>query len=412
MAMALKFQFTYTLLLAGCSCSAQNARLTMTNLGKLTSASNDFSRGLYAHVSANKSNVILSPFGVHVSLSMVYLGSRESTAEQMKRTLQLVNVAGPHAMYRELVQRLNAMTSVEMLIVDALWVNRNYNVSQQFKNAVGRQYLAEVKMFDTTNAGSPEAAINSWVKERSKGKIASVVSPGGISTQAGLVLVNALLLNANWASPFDREQTSKSVFYRSNGSTVQVDMMRQVSRMDVKMSASPHTDVIRMPLANEGIAFYVALPRSASGLPALETIVTANSANLEALFTGFQNTRVDLYLPRFSLTSTKKLKSTLSGMGMPIAFSEQANFSAISNSPLVIHDVIQKAVIEVQELGTVASSAVPLAIAGYATAHEVEPPVLFKADHPFMFFIRDDNSRLILLQGKLSDPSTSIVLID
>ncbi|KAH9488393.1 hypothetical protein Btru_063306 [Bulinus truncatus] len=260
------------------------------------------------------------------------------------------------------------MTSVEMFIVDALWVNRKYNVSQQFQNAVGRQYLAEVKRFDPTTAGGPEAAINSWVKERSKGKVASVVSPGGISTQAGLVLVNALLLNANWATPFDREQTS--------------------------------TEATGQPF------------RSASGLPALETTVTANSANLEALLTGFQNTRVDLYLPRFSLTSTMKLKSTLSGMGMPIAFSEQANFSAISNSPVVIHDVIQKAVIEVQELGTVALSAAPLAIAGYATAHEAEPPVLFKADHPFMFFIRDDNTRLILLQGKLSDPSTSIVLID
>ncbi|KAK6960250.1 serpin B3 [Biomphalaria glabrata] len=380
----------------------------LTSMKRLTNASNLFARSLYSHVVAKEPMAIYSPSTAHTCLSMVYLGSRESTADQMKRSLKLHNVAGPHATYKDLTISLNSLQSDQVLMTSALWINSKYRVKPEYKTTVGRQYFAEVKNFSSFSVGGPDFLINAWARDKTRGKISSILPQAGISQHASLILISALFFNFTWTSPFDKDQTSKMDFYRANGTPVQVDMMRQVSNLDIKISAVANADVIKLPLTNPRLALYLVLPRSVSGLHELETSVNTNSADFEAVFHGFQNTRVDLTLPRFSVSTVIRLKNALSNMGMPNAFSEFANFSAISESPLTLLDVVQKTVIEVQESGTVAAP-LSLPVSGYSPPLETEPPLLFKADHPFMFFLRDDTTNLIILQGRLSDPTVRSV---
>ena len=96
-------------------------------------------------------------------------------------------------------------------------------------------------------------------------------------------------------------------------------------------------------------------------------------------------------------------------MGMPAAFDVQkADFTGIANPPdpakrLAIGEVFHKAFVKVDEKGTEAAAATAAVMARAAAV--LAPPVEFKADHPFLFFIRDNATGMILFMGRVADPS-------
>jgi serpin B len=113
-----------------------------------------------------------------------------------------------------------------------------------------------------------------------------------------------------------------------------------------------------------------------------------------------------VYIPRFKIESQYSLKDTLSTMGMPTAFSTTADFSGMDGKQdLYISDVIHKAYIEVNEQGTEAAAATGVVMEAAAVYPEV-PPTVFRADHPFLFLIQDNNTGIILFEGVVMDPSS------
>lgn len=111
--------------------------------------------------------------------------------------------------------------------------------------------------------------------------------------------------------------------------------------------------------------------------------------------------KVDLYLPKLKLEENYDLKSTLSSMGIQNAFDPvQADFTGMSvKKDLFISEVIHKAFVEVNEEGTEAAAAT-----GVLVLRSKAPTMTFKADHPFLFFIRHNKSQTILFFGRLCSP--------
>ncbi|KAH9489745.1 Serpin B4 [Bulinus truncatus] len=343
---------------------------------------------------------------------MVYLGARGSTADEMEATLQVANASNFHLDYQHIFEQLNAVTNIKLLTANALYVNPSMTVNQEYQNDVATLYYAEVDRLDFNAPGGPEAPINSWVANKTQNKITSILQPGTLSQATLAVLINSIFFNGSWSSPFKRENTYKGNFFLSDGSVsaVQVDFMNQIHRYSLKKSDD--YDIVRIPFFNRRFAFYVALPKSPSGLPALESHFTADTFNFDTGFlSGFRETFVNLTLPKFSLTATMGLKKPLTSMGMPEAFSSAANFSGITPSSVSISEVLQKALIEVQESGTVAAAVTAIIIE--RTSANIMPPApyVFKADHPFCFFLRDDRTKMILFQGKFSSPATKEINI-
>ena len=109
-------------------------------------------------------------------------------------------------------------------------------------------------------------------------------------------------------------------------------------------------------------------------------------------------------LPRFKMETEFKLKPVLCALGAELAFSDEADFSGIGEEPLKISEVVHKAFVEVNEEGTEAAAATAVSDGPSAPVRPSPEPKVFKADHPFLFFIRDRKTNAVLFSGRVLDP--------
>jgi serpin B len=163
-----------------------------------------------------------------------------------------------------------------------------------------------------------------------------------------------------------------------------------------------NVQVLGMPYAGDSIHMIVLLPKATDGLPALERELT--TAQLVQWASPMHPRKVRVYLPRFKTTSQFELGRTLARLGMPLAFdARDADFSGMSGRPdLYISAVVHKAFVDVNEEGTEAAAATAVVMRA-KSAMPAEPPT-FRADHPFLFLIRDNESGAILFLGRVANP--------
>jgi serpin B len=141
------------------------------------------------------------------------------------------------------------------------------------------------------------------------------------------------------------------------------------------------------------------LPREVSGLAGLEGSLAVE--NLDTWTKNLEKVEVDVCLPRFELSFPFRLDDTLRSMGMIAAFSDQADFSGMDGSrELYIGAVLHKAFVSVNEQGTEAAAATALTMQTKA----LSIPVVFRADHPFLFLIRAKSTGSILFIGRVANP--------
>jgi serpin B len=157
-----------------------------------------------------------------------------------------------------------------------------------------------------------------------------------------------------------------------------------------------------MRYAGSGIAFDVLLPKLVTGLPDLEKSLTPE--NLTGWLGHVATQNVQVSLPKFRAESQFSIRKALSAMGMPTAFTDKADFSGIDpKGGLAISEVFHKAFVDVSEQGTEAAAATGIAV--HATAMRMpEQAIVFRADHPFLFLIRDARTGVVLFIGRLMNP--------
>jgi serpin B len=167
--------------------------------------------------------------------------------------------------------------------------------------------------------------------------------------------------------------------------------------------------MLDLPYERGELSMVVFLPKEVGGLPALEQSLTASNVHLWlGLLQPFHE--VIVTIPKFKMTRQVGLQKTLGAMGMPRAFDQDnADFSAMTGKrDLYISAVIHKAFIEVNEEGTEAAAATDVVIGKAMAAPPMRnqpPPPVFRADHPFLFLIRDNRSGGILFMGRVTDPT-------
>nr|KAI8732662.1 collagen alpha-6(VI) chain-like serpin B6-like P Biomineralization/Cytoskeleton/Tissue growth [Biomphalaria glabrata] len=377
-----------------------------TDIQILTSAVSVFSYDMYRKIGVQAVNVVYSPLSIHTVLSMVYMGARGDTENQMKNTLRLKDLPSPHNAINEVLHSIIEVKDVELLMANGMWFNPYVlQIKPLYKKELNNLYNATLETFDFNSHDGPERPINEWIANQTKNQITSFMLPSTITEDSQMYLINTLFFNGTWESPFDEYLTHKNSFQLSLGNKIDIDFMRQTATYQVKMSAVENVDVIRMPFTNERFAFYIALPKSYSGLRDFEMMIALQDyERINGLFTDMKTERVDLMLPKFKITTSLNLYSGLKHLGMTDAFGPLANFDGIAENQLSITDVLHKATLEVTETGTVAVAA------SSATSSILSlgvDPVSFIVDHAFMFFLRDDLNSLILFHGKFTNPTVS-----
>jgi serpin B len=160
--------------------------------------------------------------------------------------------------------------------------------------------------------------------------------------------------------------------------------------------------ILELPYIGRDLSMVVLLPREIDGLASLEDRLTTETLNRWT--TGLQPTEVKLFLPKFKMTFAVRLDETLKALGMVDAFSlNSANFAGMDGTrELYMAAVLHKAFVEVNEEGTEAAAATAVVM----TLRSVPtPPPVFRADHPFLFLIRENSTGSILFLGRVTNPA-------
>ena len=370
-------------------------------------AGNAFAFELYARLRGKeKGNLFCSPQSIATALAMTSLGARGETETQMARTLHLsMPQAELPAAYAAFLATLRATKDQpwELSVANRLWGQRGADFLAPFLQSVRTGFDAELGRVDF--AAQPDAArqeINQWVQGETRGKIQNLLAQGTVTPLTRLVLTNAIYFRADWAEQFDRKVTSDQSFSLPGGAARKVPLMFRKVKATYAELPDARAKLLELPYRGDALSMVVLLPDAVDGLGALEGQLTAE--RLDGWIAGATRRDVLVYLPRFTVDSRFGLADTLAAMGMPSAFGEGADFSGMNGKrDLSVSAVVHAARVEVDERGTEAAAATGV-VMGLSAALPQEP-VVFRADHPFVFAIRDRRSGAILFLGRLVDPA-------
>lgn len=352
-------------------------------------------------------NLFFSPYSISTALAMTYAGARGKTAQQMADVLHFTLELEPLGQtFAELEAQLKAVQEkgqILLSIANALWAQAGYSFLQEFLDLVIKHYKAKQSYANFANHEAARQEINAWVEQQTNSKIRELIPKGLLDALTRLVLVNAIYFKGNWASRFDKDTTMNAEFWVTPDTSVTVPMMTQEHEFKYADIPQEHLQILELPYEGEDLSMIILLPTEKDGLAALENSLCMEKLDgwLEPLWPQ----KVMVYIPKFKLNSGFSLAKMFSAMGMPDAFQEGvADFSGMDGTrELHISAVIHKAFVEVHEEGTEAAAATAVVMKGRGISFA--PTLTFRADHPFLFLIRDNRSGSLLFLGRVIDPT-------
>lgn len=365
---------------------------------------NAFAFDLYRQaVSPDEPNFVYSPYSISSAFGMVYAGAGGSTADEIARVMRWsTDEPLVHSTLGALSDDLNARNGerFDFAVANRLWGAKDFPFKQPFLDTLASGYRAPLETLDFF--ADPEAGrerINAWVKDQTRNKIPNLLPIGSIGQDTGLVLTNAVYMKAKWESPFKKESTYTRDFHVSDDESLGVSMMSQ--RTTLRYGEFDGYQMVEMPYRDGDVSMVVVLPTAVDGLAALESGLTADA--LQTSIDAMAYTPVSLQMPKFRIESGLDLRTSLSALGMSEAF-DGADFSRISDVGVKVGSAFHQAVIEVDEAGTEAAAATGLVM---IITTGIQQPVVyepFHADHPFLYFLRDQRTDSILFMGRMMEP--------
>jgi serpin B len=374
---------------------------------KVADSVNALAFDLYGRLSRQDGNLFFSPASISSALAMTYAGATGGTEKEMATVLHFAATGLARKPFHEafgtltsLLNSSNERGGYVLNTANRLWGQKSYSFRDDFLTLTREQYGAELQTVDFAQSEAARREINRWVEKQTRDKIVDLIPSGVLNQYTRLVLTNAIYFNGAWEHDFSKKATKDAPFYLSGGEKIETKMMHQQN--DFRYTAADGVQVVQLPYVGYEISMVVLLPAKRDGLPALEKKLSAENVNRWIGSLGKRE--VKLALPKFKLTSQFQLSSVLKSLGMTTAFSDQADFSRMSTGErLRISEVLHKAFVDVNEQGTEAAAATAVLIE--ATGAPVpQEPVEFRADHPFVFLLRDNRTGAVLFLGRVVDP--------
>lgn len=366
----------------------------------------DFALKLYrASTEDADENLIASPYSVSLALAMTHAGARGQTEADMASVMEYRLAQDElHPVFNHLDLLLESRGKgaqgqddepFRLRIANSVWGDQNVEFKQPFLDTLALNYGAGLRIVDFLNNADPSRVrINDWVEQKTEGRIQDVLPQGSITRDTVLVLVNAIYFNAAWASTFEESATQPGDFTLTDDSTVTADMMNQMSTFE--HASLEDLEAIELMYDGDEVSMLILVP---DDLETLESTLDAQTlANIDA---DLGSKMVDLSMPKFEIESEVKVGRILKELGMQSAF-EDADFTGISDIPLAISDIFHKAFINLDENGTEAAAATAVVV-GPTSAPIAD--VELSIDRPFMYLIRDVETKTVLFIGRVTDPS-------
>ncbi|MFA9558291.1 serpin family protein [Evansella sp. AB-rgal1] len=354
----------------------------------------DFSTNLFYELYVEDKNQMISPYSIASVLSMALAGAGGETKEELRNVLHTEHISEEvlHDSHQALIDIfMHSEPKVTTLVGNSVWTKEDVVFNEEFIQLLEEKYNAEAKQLSTAKE------VNNWVKDKTAGKIESIVDE--INPDTIMFLINAVYFLGEWSDPFPKEFTRDESFYPTSGEIVQVPMMYRKEHYSYEETEEYKT--IRIPYGEERYFMEVLLP--------------AEDSSVEEIMKQFKDRLLEwkspkelqhglLALPKFGFDTDLQLGDVLQVLGITQAFDlNLADFTGITtDTPLFISEVKHKSFVEVNETGTEAAAVTSAEMAGSA-----EPIDSFEmiVDRPFLFRIVDGKTDVVLFLGHVADPS-------
>uniref|UniRef100_A0A8C0G6E4 Leukocyte elastase inhibitor n=1 Tax=Chelonoidis abingdonii TaxID=106734 RepID=A0A8C0G6E4_CHEAB len=345
-------------------------------------------------------NIFFSPVSISAALAMVLLGAKGNTETQLFQ-IAYNQSEGKHCLFQTLTSDINRTGAFYLLkLANRLYGEKTYDFLTKTQKLYGAD-LATVDFLLASDEARKE--INQWIAEQTEDKIPNLLSEGSVNNMTKLVLVNAIYFKGNWAGKFKEANTKPMPFRLNKNERKTVQMMYQKENYPFGYISELKCRVLELPYERKELSMIILLP---DDIDDNSTGLQQKQITVEKLqeWTQPQNMHpidVHVHLPKFKLEDSYDLKSDLSGLGLQDIFdSGKADLSGMSGArDLFLSKIVHKSFIEVNEEGTEAAAATG-GIAMFCMLMEED----FKADHPFLFFIRHNPTQSILFFGRYVSP--------
>ena len=350
---------------------------------------------LFKKTHDSKENSLISPLSITIALAMTTNGADNETLRQMQTTLgKDISIEDLNEYLYTYIKNLPSTDKAKFHLANSIWFKDadSFNVNEQFLQTNADYYQAQLYKEPFNNETVNK--INQWVKENTLGMIDKIINE--LSSDAVMVLLNALAFEADWERPYDLEQVFDGPFTNINGKEITVDMMHSKESSYLE---DENTIGFIKPYVGGTYSFVALLPCADIDIETYISELTADK--IQKLLDNPQTTSVIATLPKFSYSFETSMNEILEGMGITEAFSpDKADFSKLSDNKTYISEVIHKTFIQVDELGTKAGAVTSVTM--NTTAAPIEDKIV-TLDRPFIYMIIDQDTNLPIFIGTVLD---------
>lgn len=343
-----------------------------------------------------KGNILISPYSIRTALAMAYAGARGQTADEMRKVLHFTL---PDDKQHPAVAGLGRVMlpsgpepAYNLGVANAVWGGRGEVIKPDYLALMASAYGGGFRELDFGR--DPEggrAVINGWVSDKTEKRIPELLIKGDIHPETVLVLTNAIYFKGEWQQRFDASKTREADFEVTPGKRVRVPLMHVSG--EFRYAEHSGLRAVELPYRGDRLSMVLVLPAERHGLAKAE--LTAGT------FAGLMGTMHErpgeVALPKLKFKNRYVLNTSLVALGMPTAFSFNADFTGLVESEVRIDQVIHAADITLDEQGTEAAAATAVTFKESATT-----PFTFLADEPFVYLIRDRVTGQVVFLGRYS----------
>ena len=385
--------------------AADDSASTSEGISAVVNANNQFAVTMYQQLNGQSkqvdANVFFSPYSLTSAIAMLYAAAEGNTKAQIQKTFYYPSLPILNPNSAALYNQFNKPSpNYKLNTINDLWLQQGRTPNQAYIDTVKRYYGGQVNTLDfKNNTETSRQMINEKIAKHTNQMIPELLSKESTQPSTSAILTNAVYFKADWSSRF--WVSGDMPFHYFNGTSSDVDMMFQ--NTEFRYSEDEQVQVVELPYKGIELSMLVVLPKSKEPLAMQTLIKNLSTTQITDWTKRLKQQDILLNLPKFKIDEGYPMKAVLTDMGMPSAFGNQAEFDVFTDSsPIAIDDIYHQAVIDVNEIGTEAAAST--GVVAVDISGSMHPPVAFKADHPFMFMIKDNKTDAILFLGQVNKP--------
>ena len=290
----------------------------------------------------------------------------------------------------------------EMNEATRIWIDKKSVIDPKIMNCY-QDIVKKIKI-----AGDVVGAcntINNWVSKNTMGMITDLVQPDSIYEDSKIVVTNTLTFKGKWMEPFQKERTAlmnfKASRYRNGEEMMKVKTM--IGTMRANYYHGDKVEIAELPYTGDKYSMVLILPVKQSqdenkyGTRKPSTMTTHEILHiLRSPGMMLKNTKLQVFLPKFKISSKFQLREILTSLGFNTIFNSPLEV-VLNHKDLRFTEVLHRVVVEVNEEGTKAS-------AGSAGLASRSFPMTFKVDRSFQFMIRNIEDDVVVFHGYVEKP--------